>query len=339
MKQGLKARTRDLIDYLLAGVGRKVSPYHPIVLLYHSVTDHPDDFLKGLDNITVKAFEAHMRFLRENYQIMSLENLIHLLQAGRKTKNVVSITFDDGYRNVLVNALPILQKYDIPATVFLITDLMQGNKLFWRNKLAYIFNTSQQSLFFMHLSRCFSVPVEDVRHFTQIRFGHKCIKQAIDRTFTDLGLNEETMSRDVNLYITIEDIAQLDLAPLTLGNHTRTHPILSELSVAEQEEEIRGGYLALRKILGKDKGIPFSYPFGSSRDYDEVTRGMCRGIGHSCALTARGFRRHNSWTSDLFCLDRVSAGQVPPRLLPAFIEGFTFQQLFDAIWASGSADA
>lgn len=339
MKQGLKARTRDLIDYLLAGVGRKVSPYHPIILLYHSVTDHPNDFLNGLDNITVAAFEAHMRFLRENYQIVSLENLVRLLRAGRKTKNVVSITFDDGYRNVLTNALPILQKYGIPATVFLITDLIRGNRLFWRNKLAYIFNTNQQSLFFTHLSRGSSVSVESLKHFTQIKSGHKWIKQAIDRTFTDLDLDEETISRDANLYITTEDIAQLDFAPLTFGNHTRTHPILSELSAAEQEEEIRGGYLVLRKILGKDNRIPFSYPFGSDHDYGEATKEICGETGHICALTARGFRRYNNWTSDPFCLDRIFPGQIPPKLFPAFIEGFTFRQLFDAIWAGGGANA
>lgn len=97
----------------------------PSILMYHSVADHIDEPF----SVAVDDFRKQIVWLNENgFEIVSLEALLQLLQgcdyAGLHKK--VVITFDDGYRDFVTNALPILQEYEATATVYLVTELLGG---------------------------------------------------------------------------------------------------------------------------------------------------------------------------------------------------------------------
>lgn len=89
-----------------------------IVLCYHRISNYFDDF--NLMNVSIHNFEMHMKYIKEHYEIVSLEDLVKECSHDAK-RNQVAITFDDGYRDVYRNAFPILEKYQIPATVFITT--------------------------------------------------------------------------------------------------------------------------------------------------------------------------------------------------------------------------
>lgn len=80
------------------------------ILCYHSVSDTGWRFATP-----VEVFRAHIDFLKKHYSIVSLDQMVR-----NKPKNAVCITFDDGYKDVLQNAYPILEKENIKATVFAI---------------------------------------------------------------------------------------------------------------------------------------------------------------------------------------------------------------------------
>ncbi len=86
----------------------------PRILTYHSVGDRPHPM-----NVTPENFEAQMRWLAGSFRVISVADAL----AGVKG---VAITFDDGYRDNLVNAAPVLRRLDIPATVFVVTQRMGG---------------------------------------------------------------------------------------------------------------------------------------------------------------------------------------------------------------------
>lgn len=96
--------------------------YHSIfpsirILMYHRVIDS-DNY----DQLVVSPsrFEEQIDFLNKNYRVISLQQALDELKDGIKKSGVV-ITFDDGYLDNLENALPVLHKYNIPATIFVTT--------------------------------------------------------------------------------------------------------------------------------------------------------------------------------------------------------------------------
>lgn len=92
------------------------------ILMYHSVC--PEAAKENKLNITTRAFEKQMRFLKKHrYNVITVEELAGLLLAKKKIPpKTVAITFDDGYRDNYLYALPILKKYGLRATVFIIVD-------------------------------------------------------------------------------------------------------------------------------------------------------------------------------------------------------------------------
>lgn len=111
-----------------------------IILFYHRVTDEVDFITKGMNGVhtSIANFGKHIRFLKKNYHLVSLKELTSLLKTEDKDSTTyITITFDDGFRDIYLNVFPLLQKYKIPATIFLITDYINANRLMWRHKQYY----------------------------------------------------------------------------------------------------------------------------------------------------------------------------------------------------------
>lgn len=99
------------------------------ILLYHRVEDVQNDPHKlcvGKDN-----FYNQIKFLKENFNIIPLAKLAQDIRNGQVENNTMAITFDDGYADNLYNALPILQEYNVPATIFLTAGYIGQNKPFY----------------------------------------------------------------------------------------------------------------------------------------------------------------------------------------------------------------
>lgn len=96
-----------------------------IFLCYHGVTEQPGRGSadpKGL-HVNHLRFAAHLDFLQHHYNIISLSDYLGTHNSGRSLRRYsVVLTFDDGFRNFLTVAAPLLAERKIPATVFLITD-------------------------------------------------------------------------------------------------------------------------------------------------------------------------------------------------------------------------
>ena len=101
---------------------------HVNVLLYHHVNaDTPRS-----TSLSPEEFAGHMAYLHEQgYQVVDLGEAIDLIQAGQELpEKSVAITFDDAWRSIYDNALPIMEKYDYPYTVFVNTDpIDERNKM------------------------------------------------------------------------------------------------------------------------------------------------------------------------------------------------------------------
>ena len=98
-----------------------------VVLLYHRVLDDkaiPADIDPGI-YVTRTAFERQLQYISEHHEVLSLDSLLEWLNAERTTyRPPCVLTFDDGWIDNYEVAFPLLRRYGIPATIFLITDLV-----------------------------------------------------------------------------------------------------------------------------------------------------------------------------------------------------------------------
>lgn len=111
--------------------GMWIYPRHTVpILMYHYVNDGH----AGSLSVTPENFERQMKYLKDRgYAVISLDAFIEGKRLGRDfARNTVVITFDDGWEDNYTKAFPILKKYEMPATIFLISQLVgQAPYLHW----------------------------------------------------------------------------------------------------------------------------------------------------------------------------------------------------------------
>lgn len=104
------------------------------ILMYHSVA--PNGGPKNKLMVEPKSFDRQMRFLkRHHYNVVPLEALADLVKNKKKIPpKTIAITFDDGFKDNYIYAFPVLKKYNLPATIFVITNEVGrslGDRLTW----------------------------------------------------------------------------------------------------------------------------------------------------------------------------------------------------------------
>ena len=134
----LRAFEKGISYHIVKPLRRDTLP-KAVILSYHNIPSDRDISAWQPDSVSVENFEKQMQFLVEqDFYIISLSELVKILRRGEKicAKTVV-ITFDDGYKTFLLNAWPVLQKYNLPTTVFVAVDYLGKNKSFpWLVPLA-----------------------------------------------------------------------------------------------------------------------------------------------------------------------------------------------------------
>jgi peptidoglycan/xylan/chitin deacetylase (PgdA/CDA1 family) len=100
-----------------------------IILNYHSISNNDIDTY----TVTPERLEKQLKYFSKKCELVSLDQLLTILKNGIPTKKYGLVTFDDGYQDNLLNALPILEKYKIPAAFFISAGLV--GKIFYGKPL------------------------------------------------------------------------------------------------------------------------------------------------------------------------------------------------------------
>jgi len=123
-----------LAIYIVAGVIILKNQYVVPIIMYHYFEPKAasDDML----NVSPETFDKQMRFLKEHkYNVITLEEVGKLISQKKKIPpKTIAITMDDGYKDNYTYAFPVLKKYNLPATIFLIyneIDRPQNDRLNW----------------------------------------------------------------------------------------------------------------------------------------------------------------------------------------------------------------
>jgi peptidoglycan/xylan/chitin deacetylase (PgdA/CDA1 family) len=91
-------------------------------LTYHDIEDYPTTPFA----VTPSQFRQHMQYLKDNFDVLSLDEILLFIEGKLIVKNnSIAITFDDGYKSMYKYAYPILKQMKIPAAFFIITDCLR----------------------------------------------------------------------------------------------------------------------------------------------------------------------------------------------------------------------
>lgn len=121
-------------DRLLRNLSRK----RLLNVMYHGVVQRDSTWFSPR-HLTADAFEAHLKYLTKNFRVVSMEEAFALRASGRPLdRHTISISFDDGYRNNLDMALPIIEKHRVPVTFFILGPCAEpnGDRVSWTDMMA-----------------------------------------------------------------------------------------------------------------------------------------------------------------------------------------------------------
>lgn len=275
-----------------------------LVLLYHRVTSLERD--PQLLAVKPDNFYRQIKYLKNNYNILDIEKFAYLKQNNKKfTKNSIILTFDDGYADNCLEALPILEKFNCQAIFFVTTLNTNTKKELWWDELERVFLTGielPKSLKIRLNSKdyLFDTSSEENKKKTYnvLHPLTKCNKADIrDRVIDNIlcWANLSKKGRNTHRVMTDKEIKLMSKSnSAIIGAHTHTHSLLCLYDYEEQYNDVKKSKDLLEKWTGQ-KIRYFSYPFGGRRDYNKETLRICEELGFDIAF-ANFYGQVHSWT-------------------------------------------
>ena len=259
------------------------------ILMFHRVGPAKNAWL--LPPTNTSDFEDQMKYLSKTHEILSLNELATCLRGGKPlAKKVAVVTFDDGYRDNYRYAFPILKKYKIPATIFLVTGHIDTGNLFWFEKIEYIIKNTKIKRLELDGFGDFSLnPIKNrlqsifmiVEKLKKIEDGEKnhLIKKIINISKVDIP---HDLGRDVIL--SWDEVKEMNEWGIDFGAHTVSQPILTRIALEEAKFEILQSKKDNEKRLGQSVKT-FSYPNGNYEDFNTKIIDLVKESGFTCAVT------------------------------------------------------
>jgi peptidoglycan/xylan/chitin deacetylase (PgdA/CDA1 family) len=238
------------------------------ILLYHRVAvPEVDPFALC---VTPEHFAQQMAYLRRHTRIVRLGEACAALAEGRPLPDGVIVTFDDGYVDNVHRALPILARWQVPATVFVATGPVRTQHIFWWDEFATLC-TGRERFW---------------ETYRQLRALPEAEREAVMERFRGRRAGEApTWLRECRA-MTEGELQRLCESPwIEIGAHTVTHPVLADLTPEAMGGEMRKSRATLEHLL--DRPIrTLSYPYGGGTEVGPMAPAVARELGFVAACTS-----------------------------------------------------
>jgi D-aspartate ligase len=283
-----------------------------VILWYHGICDDGFDLLKGLDDrhIPKSAFREHLRYIKsKGYVFVSMTELVTAIKNKRKIDKMAVLTFDDGFRNIVENAYPIMKEFGARCCYYLVADLIGTDKLLWTDFIGTVVRSQEKGNYqFIFEGETFNYFLDDKKSYQHAIMDIKAKLRTIPDSKRLEYLKKFSHNKLKNIpdefaMATWEQIKGLDPDIFEIGGHTRRHPDCTNLTTSEGlEDEIYQSKINIEKNIGR-KVIHFCYPNGS---YDDRVITKVKEYGYESAVAARGLTGQHS---DLYKLNRVEPSE------------------------------
>jgi peptidoglycan/xylan/chitin deacetylase (PgdA/CDA1 family) len=319
---------------------------HGLVLMYHRITEplsDPWDLAVSPSN-----FRAHLEVIRREGVCLPLPDFAARIMDRNRPHRLFAITFDDGYRDNLVNAAPALEAHDLPAAIFVVSGVVGAGRDFWWDALARVFLNTPSLPYELRLdtgagalkwtlgmfAECTPQAIERLSawrvHEEPATHGRQKLFIAVWRVLITRPFAEaEEMCQRVldwagadrsgpvqDRTLDAEEVGRLARGGLVeVGGHTVTHQPLDKVSREVAIAEIEGCRIQLSEIAGREIRC-FSYPFGR---FGPEIPGLVRTAGFACACTSR--KRLAYPGTDPYRIPRISVPNLDGEDFGRFLRG------------------
>lgn len=273
--------------------------------LFHRVNPERDRLWDPMD---VSLFDKCIKYISQNYKVVLLEDLAFSDKLHTRHQ-YATIMFDDGYKDNIEYAAPILDKYKCKASFYVVTESIDNNVPTWTHILEHLFKFTGKSEIIMDFD---FLPAElQIKHLLnvedRIRYVNKLkpylkkisherrneILKRITETYNDVTLPE--------LMMNWKDLKELRNAGHYIGSHTVTHSMLGTMS---DEKEIMDELVQSGSRIKEELDyfpVSISYPVGS---FNETTKRLAKEAGYKLGLAVKQ-NIYNPGKDDFYEISRI----------------------------------
>jgi sugar transferase (PEP-CTERM/EpsH1 system associated) len=255
---GKRALARAAVLSVVPTITRRLRPSTLTILTYHRVLPLHQASAYPLPGMVMPrdSFEAQIARLARHYHVLPLPEALERLRAHTLPPRAVVVTFDDGYRDNYEHAWPILRRFGLTATFFVVTDILDRTERLWWDEA----NDAARRLRngrFEHLPRFVQDALAEGRGRDPAIAGLRLVEalnrasrperlQALDvlRVATGVGARDEH-----GLMMSWAEAREMARSGMTFGTHSRTHAFLDELTHDEVRREIAGSPERIAEML------------------------------------------------------------------------------------------
>jgi peptidoglycan/xylan/chitin deacetylase (PgdA/CDA1 family) len=320
---GIRSSLKNATNWILCAVGadgasRRSGQSKLLILCYHGIR-RDDDPERSWLLLPGGEFERQIKYLSDYYRVRFLDDVLDDLGAGVLTEPTACVTFDDGYLNNYSIAYPVLQKYGVPATIYLATGLIGSERMLWTTTLELALSTSlplsvdaeREGLGVRVLrtraeARSFAKAIADRLKALPAATRAARLSElfgALPPDAAPLNMNYAMMS-----WSQAEELAASGL--IQFGAHTVNHEIVSTLDDTDLDREITASVEMVRALLSKSGrralSQTFAYPNGRPQDFDDRSKRLLQSNGIRAAVTT--IDGMNEPERDRFSLRRFVVG-------------------------------
>lgn len=284
-----------------------------LIFMYHRIDN---DINKELAlQVTLHNFEQQLIYIKKKYTVLRLNEK---WSVAKKAGAV--LTFDDGYADNFLHALPLLEKYNIPATFFITTEHIGTSREFWWDHLASDYANCDTHFYIPEIEEKVSKSDYSYKKLADLILNLKNPeKEKWLETFESLN-QIAFKARDGYRSMSASELKTLANHPLAdIGLHTHHHYLLGTLSEEEQKKELLLSIEKLQDLIGKPIDY-FALPHGS---YNETTEKLAKEMGLKGILLANnGYSNSTNKLSGK--MNRIFMPDLIGKPLEKFLARFEF---------------
>lgn len=260
-----------------------------LILMYHGVVKKTD-FSLSVNHLALTDFEQQIKYLSENFEIISLRDIFKSYKEGKDTKPQLAITFDDGYENNYTNAFPVLKKYHVPATIFVVSKILENpDYILWYDLIDLVKSKLNIDFFKRNANKLPSEKGNMIKNAVSWGDFRKVMKMLdveekeiiIQRNSNEVKEILSNVNAEYkNMLSAGQMMEMISSGLIEIGSHTHHHPNLDVLNIDEARNEITTSKKLLEQALNyKVKSIAF--PDGA---YNETIKQLSINEGYENLL-------------------------------------------------------
>jgi peptidoglycan/xylan/chitin deacetylase (PgdA/CDA1 family) len=259
------------------------------VFIFHRVLPQPDPIFPS--EVDAFQFDKMMDWVKAWFNVLPLDEAVRRLKGSTLPTRAAAITFDDGYADNFLVALPILQRHGLTSTFFIATGFLDGGRM-WNDTVIESIRACPLAALNLTDLGLGSHPIASAEQKRGV-IGTviQQIKYLPGEQRADLTARLSQVAQGKlpdNLMMTSGQVRDLHRAGMQIGAHTVSHPILAKLEPEVARQEIANSKAFLEGLLHERIGM-FAYPNGKPGiDYLPDHPAMVRELGFDAAVSTCG---------------------------------------------------